>query len=480
MDEENLKEITDRLITQSENELVEFKKDCIPPKKLGGLISALSNSAILLDEEYGYIIFGVSDKAPHEIVGTSYKPTKKKVGNQELESWLQQRLYPRINFSIHEFSYDGNSVVMFCIPAGTEQPVTFTRVEYIRVGSVIWKLRDQPDKLRSVWAKLQHTNFESGIAMSNLSVEDTLGVLECQKYLSLLNIPLPSETKKFVEHMAEHNLVKKRSRDRYDITNIGAILFAKDITRIPSVTGRTVRVIVYKGCDNLHAIKENEFSLGYAVSFENLIDHINNQFPSNEDISEALRREQKMYPDVAIRELLANALIHQDFSLTTGTGPMVEIFKDRIEITNSGKPLIETHRFIDHAPKSRNRELATFMRTAGFCEQRGSGVDRALAEIALYQLPAPKFEEQEGITKVTLFARKDFKNMTIDDKVRACFQHCVLMHVQNKQMTNVSLRERLKIKGSNHPAATAIINETMKQGLIKKGEKRGKYVPIWV
>ena len=119
------------------------------------------------------------------------------------------------------------------------------------------------------------------------------------------------------------------------------------------------------------------------------------------------------------------------------------------------------------------------MRIAKFCERRGSGIDRALMEIALYQLPAPKFEEQEGITKVTLFAHKDFRNMTLDDKVRACFQHCVLLNIQDKQMTNSSLRERLKIKDSNHPVATVIINETMKRGLIKKDGKRGKYVPAW-
>ena len=237
---------------------------------------------------------------------------------------------------------------------------------------------------------------------------------------------------------------------------------------------------MYQGSDNLHASKEREFSLGYGVCFADVVRYISDQLPSSEDISKALREERKIYPDVAIRELLANALIHQDFSLMSDIGPMVEIFEDRIEITNSGKPLIETRRFIDHAPKSRNGELATFMRTARICEQRGSGVDRALTEVALHQLPAPKFEEQEGITKVTLFAYKDFKDMTMDDRVRACFQHCVLMHVQNRQMTNASLRDRLKIKDSNHPAATAIINETMKQGFIKRHERRGKYVPDWV
>ena len=480
MDKQELEDLVNHLVNQPESELIEFKENCIEPKKLGELISALSNSATLLDKDCGYIVFGVCDKVPRRIVGTSYKPKKEKLGNQEIESWIQQCLYPRINFSIYEYSYNNDNVVVFCIPPSTERPVAFTNIEYIRVGSNTWKLREQPGKERDLWAKTQFTNFEHTIAKSNLSVSEVLDFLEYQKYFSLLKIQSPSETEKFVDQMAQHNLLKKGVGGKYDITNLGAILFAKDVTKFSSIQGKSVRVIVYKGNDNLYATKENEFSSGYAATFEDLVKHINGQLPSSEEISGTLREERKAYPDIAIREILANALIHQDLSLSTGIGPMVEIFKDRIEITNSGEPLIEINRFIDHAPTTRNKGLAGFMRNAGFCEERGSGIDRALTEIVLHQLPAPKFEKQTGITKVTLFAHKDLKDMTMDDKVRACFQHCVLMHVKNKKMTNASLRERLKIKDSNHPAATAIINETMKQNLIKKDERRGKYVPIWV
>ena len=52
--------------------------------------------------------------------------------------------------------------------------------------------------------------------------------------------------------------------------------------------------------------------------------------PANEVIERALRKTVPMYPELAIRELVANALIHQDF-FATGTGPMVELFEDRVE-----------------------------------------------------------------------------------------------------------------------------------------------------
>src|SRR5476651_2367404 len=97
-----------------------------------------------------------------------------------------------------------------------------------------------------------------------------------------------------------------------------------------------------------------------------------------------------MYPEIAIRELVANALIHQDFE-ETGTSPMIEIYEDRIEISNPGKALIDTLRFLDYSPQSRNEMLASFMRRLKICEERGSGVDKVAFQTELYQLPAPKF-----------------------------------------------------------------------------------------
>jgi predicted HTH transcriptional regulator len=87
-----------------------------------------------------------------------------------------------------------------------------------------------------------------------------------------------------------------------------------------------------------------------------------------------------VYPPIAVRELVANALIHQDFSIT-GTGPMVEIFPDRIEITNPGVPLIDVQRLLDAPPQSRNDAFATTRRRLGICEERGSGIDKVIERL---------------------------------------------------------------------------------------------------
>lgn len=469
--------ISDLVALPAETECVEFKVNNFSPVEIGKRISALSNAANLYDEKMAYLVFGIEDET-HNIVGTEYSPSIVKENGQVVKFWLAQRLDPKVDYRIHELTIDGKRIVLFIIPPALNKPTQFDGVSYIRIGSATPKLSEHYEKESKIWANINKRSFEKIIAKEHCSVSEILELLDYAKYLELTKQELPSQTTELVGKLESHGLVRKVFDDNYDITNLGAILFAKDLTTFPSVKRKAVRVVVYSGNTRQEIKKERTGKLGYAIGFETLTEFINDQLPSNEEISNALRKEVRMYPEKAIREFVANALIHQDLSIT-GAGPLVEIFTDRIEITNTGSPLIELNRFIDYPPRSRNEDLAAFMRQIKVCEELGTGVDRALGEIALYQLPAPKFEKFEDSTRITLYDRRPLKDMTLDDRVRACFQHCVLRFVENGRMTNASLRERLGIKESNYPAATTIINETIKRGLVKESDKSKEYVPFW-
>lgn len=478
MNLEQLKGLLENLILlPNETETVEFKENNFKKEDIGERISGLSNSANLYDKKCAYLIFGIQDKS-HNIVGTDFLPSEEKIGNDQLEFWLSRHINPRIDFRIYEFQYKDKHIVIFEIPPAINHPVKFNNISYIRVGSATPKLNDYPEKESKIWNNINKKNFEKGIAKENLTIAEVLNLLDYSKYFSLTKQEIPSETNQFVEKMAQHNLVKRVFENSYDVTNLGAILFAKNLNDFSTVKRKSIRVVLYKGNTRADRIKEQEGLLGYAIAFENLLDYINDKLPHNEEISKSLRKEVKMYPEVAIREFVANALIHQDLSIS-GAGPMIEIFDNRIEITNTGEPLIDTDRFIDHPPYSRNEDLASFMRQVGVCEEGGTGVDRALINIALYQLPAPSFEKYDNFTKITLYAYKELKEMTLDDKVRACYQHCVLKYVEKSRMTNTTLRERLGIGVKNYPAASVIIRATIEKKLIKVSEKSKEYIPIW-
>lgn len=241
-------------------------------------------------------------------------------------------------------------------------------------------------------------------------------------------------------------------------------------------------MIVYKGKDKIKTEREQIGKKGYAVGFEGLIDWINSQLPANEEIGKAFRQDTRMYPEIAIRELVANALIHQDFS--EKGFPMIEIFSDRIEISNPGLPLITPERFIDEYV-SRNEKLADIMRRMGICEEKGSGIDKVIFYNEIYQLPAVNFIVSEKRTRITLFSYKELNELDKKDKIRACYQHACLRYVSNDKMTNQSLRERFQIEEHNAAIASRILKETLKEGLIKEDDpesnsrKYKKYIPYW-
>ena len=284
--------------------------------------------------------------------------------------------------------------------------------------------------------------------------------------------------------LLNEGFIKAHPAGNWNITNIGAILFAKDISNFKNLKGKSVRIIVYGNTNKIDALKDHEEARGYAAGFEDLMKYIMDQIPGNEIIKHALREKVKMYPEKSVREFVANALIHQDLSIS-GTRIMIEIYSDRIEITNPGVPLVDINRFIDTAPKSRNEDMASMLRRLNICEERGSGVDRAIAAIEQFQLPAPKFIREEDYTKVILYSHQQLTRMGREDRIRACYQHCCLLYVSSVSMTNQSVRDRFKISEKNYPMASRIIQETIQTGLVKpsdpesKSRKHATYKPYW-
>ncbi len=466
-----------------ETEWVEFKRNNFAPEEIGENLSALANSAALFRRSAGYIVWGVDD-ATHVAVNTTFTPKSEKVKGQELENWLVTQLQPRVDVRIHEGHVDGKRIVVFEVQPAPYTPVRFKDAEFIRIGSYTKKLRDHPEKERALWALFAETPFEKGVALAGVSSDDVLSLIAYPKYFELVGLPLPDNRAAILDRLKTENVICGNGGDRYDITNLGAVLFAQSLKGFERLARKALRIIIYRGENRVETIKEWTGEKGYAVGFEGAIRYINDQLPQNEQIEQALRRQVRMYPEIAIRELVANALIHQDFSLT-GTGPMVEIFSDRMEITNPGLPLIDILRFIDEPPRSRNERLAAMMRRMNICEERGSGIDKVIFEIEAYQLPAPDFRATPNHTVAVLFGPRKFSAMDKADRIRGCYQHACLWFVSGKHMTNASLRTRLGISDKNYPIASRIIADTIKADLIKPhaqssgSKKDAKYVPFW-
>jgi len=480
MNETQLKELINDLAKQShECEWLEFKQNFHSIEEIGENLSALSNGACIHNQPFGYLVFGIEDKT-HRISGTTFKAKSYLKGKENLEHWLATRLSPRIDFAIHEFDYEPNChISLFIVPAAKAQPIEFLHQAYVRVGSITRRINEFPEKQAKIWKK-ENVPFEKEIAKDDLAAADIIKYLSTETYFDLMKSPYPVTQQGVIEKMVKDGLVLKNKG--YAITNLGALLFAKQLKDFESVERKSVRVIVYKGKNKVETEREQIGTKGYAIGFEGLVDFINSQLPSNEEIGKALRKETRIYPKIAIRELAANALIHQD--LTEKGFPLVEIFTDRIQFSNPGTPLVTPDRFID-SYISRNDKLADLMRRIGFCEERGSGLDKVIFYNELYQLPPINVVVTENRTNVTIYSYKTLNNLDKKEKIVACYQHACLKWVSNEKMTNQSLRERFKIEDHNYPIASRIIRDALEEKLIKeedpesKSRKYASYLPYW-
>ncbi len=163
---------------------------------------------------------------------------------------------------------------------------------------------------------------------------------------------------------------------------------------------------------------------------------------------------------------------------------MVEIYTNRVEISNPGEPLVPVDRFID-GYQSRNERVADLMRRMHICEEKSSGIDRVVQTAEVYQLPAPAFRIGLRRTIVTIFGPRPFEEMDRDDRVRACYQHCTLKWVMSERMTNQTLRERFHLPEAKVASISQVIAATLEAKLIKLDEKAGgsrkfaRYLPFW-
>lgn len=465
----------------AETSWVEFKENNADAEMIGVRISALSNAARLADQHFAYVLWGIRD-GDHAAVGTTFEPSTEKRKPQPLEFWLAQRLQPDMAFAFKSVSYQGARLVLLEIPAAATSPVEFERTAYIRIGSTTPRLSDHPERLKALWAKLQPYAWETGIAAQFVPGDQVLAKLDYASYFDLTGQPLPDNRTGIFDKLAADRLIQSDVGGYWNITNLGAILFAKQLIDFPSVARKAIRFVAYDGLNRANTvIHRHDGRKGYANGFEGLIGYIHGLLPHNEHIGKAFREEQPLYPAIAIRELAANALIHQDMTIT-GAGPLIELFKDRLEITNPGQPLVSPDRFLDSPPRSRNEALAALMRRMRLCEEQGTGIDKVLAAVELHQLPPPDFRVEGHAVRVILFAPRRFADMTQAERVRACYQHAALKYVSGQRMKNATLCERLGISPKNAAQASTVINHTLEAGLIRPADPehpRAGYVPFW-
>ncbi len=453
----------------SETQNLEFKeaKNQYDTKKLCRYCVAIAN------EGGGHLVLGVADKPPRPVVGSEAFPDTQDIA-EKLFQWLGFRV------DVESVAHPDGRVLVFIIPGRPKGTAYHYDGAYLmRSGEELVPMSE--DQLRRIFAEGQPDWLEFP-ALKDASAQDVVQLLDTQAFFDLLHLPYPTDQAGVLARLLDERLIE-RSAAGFHILNIGAVLLAKSLRSFPGISRKAARVIVYAGESKMQTVSDQTGEKGYAVGFTGLVQYVMGKLPQNEVIEGAIRKEIKLVPEVVIRELLANALIHQDFEMG-GASPTVEVFSNRVEISNPGEPIVPVERFID-GYQSRNERLADLMRRFGICEEKSSGIDRVIEAAELMQLPAPEFLTGHKRTTVVIHGPRSFRDMNGSDRVRACYQHCVLQYVLRRQMTNQSLRERFGLSEGSSNTVSQIITATIEQGLVKNdpnapGSRRyARYIPSW-
>ena len=419
------------------------------------------------------MVLGVRNKPPREVIGTNAFPNPIETA---------QRVFQAVGFrvDVEDVSHPSGRVLVFSIPSRLKGTAYHLEGKYLmRSGESLVPMSE--DQLRKIFAEGRPDWLEEH-SKTCLSMDEIIRLLDTQTFFELLKLPYPTDQAGVIDRLTGERLVD-RTGDIYAIRRLGGLLLAKKIAEFPDLARKAPRVVVYSGKSKLETKLDHTGMLGYAVGFQRLVNFVMSQMPQNEVIKNALRTEIKVVPEVVIRELVANAMIHQDFSIS-GASIVVDIYSNRIDISNPGEPIVPADRFID-GYQSRNERLADFMRRMRICEEKGSGIDKVVHEVEVYQLPAPSFVSQGIRTQVTIYGPVKIGAMDKADRIRACYQHCALKYVMSERMTNQSLRQRFGLPESKSAIVSQAIAATVEAKLVKLDERVGsskkyaRYVPFW-
>ena len=430
----------------------------------------------------GAFVFGVADSG--ELVGVDQTDVASIINS--LANLGRDAVEPPLALDHAVVNVNGVSILLVHVPEQAVKPVhrrgKTIEEAWVRSGGTTRKASRQ--EVGALMLNSTTLRWEELRASSLLQLEGVLARLDIVTIAKLLERPLPAETDEVGQWLLAERLVVADGRGFY-VTNFGAIAAARKLDEFGALERKRIRVIRYRGTNKVNMIDELPGNKGYAVGFEGLIGYLKRALPHSEVIQQSLRTDVSVYPEIALRELIANALIHQDFTVT-GAGPMVEIYDDRIEVTNPGTllPGKRPDRLIGTTPESRNEVLAGSFRRYRICEERGTGFQKVVRAIELFGLPPLVFTLQENSFRVTLYAPRKFSEMSQTERIEACYQHAVLQYLSSGTLTNTTVRERFKLHEKHRNQMTNLISDAVVAGRIKRkdagnGKKFAEYLPYW-
>ena len=429
---EEIKNVLFSLIKENENEYVEYKeaKNNFDFNELGKYFSALSNGANLVGKQYAWLVFGVSDKT-HEFVNTNYR---KDSDLNNLKNEMVKFTNDNLTFiDIYEFEIDNNRIIMFKIPAAIGVPTTWKKVAYDRIGESLDVLND--NKRNTILSTVNIDWTRQIISELTVNDLDKNAILKAREQFKKKN-----ENKEIADEIDKMDdttfLNKAKVLLNGKVTRAAWLLLGKE--DVNTAVDSCIPFITWKLQDESGVVDYEHFTIPFILTMEKATDKIRNlkyrYIPSQTTI---FPEEVDKYDTSIIRELVNNAIAHQDYRVS-GRVNIIEM-KDKIMIVNEGSfiPQSVDNLIIDDGyipPYYRNTYLAQAMVNLNLIDTAGMGIRRSFEKLRERYFPMLDYDFSENNrVKVTIYGK------ILNEKYTS-----LLFENQNLSLEKVMLLDRVQ------------------------------------
>lgn len=403
MQAETLKKLINDVITKkAESQTIEIKSaehGC--PTRLFDTLSSFSNQ-----DDGGIIIFGIDEKDNFAIKGVyDAQDLQKKV----TEQCKQMEPTVRALFTMCEI---GEKILVSAEIPGvdvSDRPVFYKGVgrikgSYIRVG--------ESDEPMSEYEIYSYEAFRKRIRDDIRIVEGAKIQLFDEKRMAEYLSRVKSERKNLADNVSDDEILELMGVTSDGTPTLaGLMTFSKyPQTYFPQLCITAVALpgteMGETGTDGERFIDNKRITGAIPDMLEEAVEFVRTNSRTKTIINDNGKRVDKNeYPIKAVREAILNALVHRDYSIYTENTPIrIEMYRDRMEVTNSGglygKISIDALGKVH--PETRNAALANMLELLNITENRYSGIPTMRREFLNAGLPAPNFSVIHGEFKVVM------------------------------------------------------------------------------
>lgn len=360
-------------------------------------------------------------------------------------------------------------VVLIEVPQGEEKPYSCGSGYFRRIDGTTQKMTNH--ELRLMFQENETIPFEDKIHKSA-----TWNIISKEKIRNFLK-----EADISMRKIAPRDILTSLNiADGDGITNAGVLFFAKDPRRL--IVQAQMTLIAFKGTDRIHIYDRQDVQDDLLTQFNAAVLFLMKHLNRRSEIVGVNRKDIYELPFEALREAIANAIIHRDYSVR-GTSLMVEVYDDRVEIVNPG--VFPWHRKKEFGKISvrRNEHIADLFFRMDKVERAGTGIRRMREAMAAAGLPVPKIR-QTGFYTIVFKRPIDMNGGKLVERLAEGLverlvesQKAILRLI--KENPQISKKELSETIGISTTAIDKNIAKLKKEGLLKRiGPDKGGHWEI--